>query len=251
MKKRWLSVLLAALAVACLLAPSTALAKTKIKPHIRGVSTRYVMTVATPSADILGRIVYRKNVRKGGKWVKIDAPIRGSISLYNFSTGESISAKISNAGYFSFHVTRAGAYRIRYAGTKSIASASAFAAIYNDVVKIANLRALSASHEASGGVFVKVAADIQAPAGCITTSTPIVLVFWATDGPDVGLFDPSEFVADYLQLLHTPGSCSFGFSVPADTQDKSFTLHCETEGLGAWLVSASAEITFTPSDYLP
>jgi len=259
MNRRLFSLVVAATVVACMVVPSTALAKSKISPNIRGVGFVYVTTVATPTATISGRLLYRKLVVRSRKKVKVDAPVPGHINLYrrndNSYRWDRVDTSPLVGGAFSFHVARSGNYLVRFVGTKGIKAREVYTTVEADLISITNLQAISASVlPTSGDIFVRVGADIDAPAGVLTTGTPAFGLMYfrdASGGTSQAVLLGAPFAGIAEQVIRHVGPYQTGFTVPADDKDRVLQLWCVVLPLGRWNAAHSATTTFTPSDLLP
>jgi len=257
MKKRLFLLVLVAAVVACLFAPTAALAKSKITPNIRGIKPYYTLTVASPTVTLSGRLLYRKWTVKSGKKVKVDAPIPGHINLYRRDDNTYKWLRVSTSqlvnGAFSFEASRGGFYRVRYVGAKGINARQVFTTVESDFISINNLHAVSASIlPTSGDVFVRVGADVDAPAGVITSSTPAFLLMYFNDQQDDSMdFFRGPFTGLLEQIISHSGTYQAGFTVPAADTDKVITLTSTVYPLTQWMSAHSVTATFTPSDLLP
>lgn len=278
MTKRWWLAVLAAVMVACALVPTTALAgTTKVGTGIRGLSTGYVIHGTSGDVTLSGRLVYRKQVRRHGKKVTIDAPLAGGIYLLRsdepYGPGQVVGWKWSASSAFSFSVTSGGWYRVRYAGNKKYKAADHWSEVAEDVISIKNLRAVSASHEMSGGLFVTISADFDAPDGIVTTATSAASIFVVVNGSDdrigsllgsggsglVATALPTHTPSDpfaginngFLQLLRRTGTYRYGFDVPDDQADQVFSVLALFESEHPFVVGAASVATFTPSALAP
>jgi hypothetical protein len=259
MNRRLFLLVLAALVVACLVVPSAALAQSKISPNIRGVRSAYVTTVATPIVTISGRLLYRKLVVRSHKKVKVDAPIPGHINLYrrndNSYRWDRVDTSRLVGGAFSFDVARSGNYLVRFVGAKGIKAREVYTTVEADLISITNLHAISASVlPTSGDLFVRVGADIDAPAGVITTATPAFgLMYFRDAGDSTGqaILLGAPFAAVAEQVIRNVGPYQAGFTIPVGDKDRVLQLSCTILPLNRWVAGHSVTATFTPSDLLP
>ena len=245
-------------------APSRAKAVTRF----RGLSQEYSIPATHPvdaGATISGKLQYRKWVRRNGKRGAVYAIQNGIVRLYrrNDSTGRlaGVASTRTSNGSFRFTVLRGGEYVVYYKGNDNRRHAERFLEVTEDSLTFSNFRATSASEDASGGIFVTLSADLAAPAGVLTTTTPgmfeiaSISIPLDSDGNPIGAFGISSIFRViyniYLQSVPANGTYRLGFTLPESMRDTTLTASAVFEAGPYYYEPKTAKTQFKASDLLP
>jgi hypothetical protein len=254
MRKQWLVAALVLGFVGTLLVPISAFATAKATTAFRPMQHFYTIPNGSTETSVTGRLMYSKVVKVGHRYVRVGGGLKGTVYLYWFNRAtrgyQNVASAVSTAtGYFSLPASEDGDYYVLYKESSAAQSAKYYLEVFSDAFSVNNVRA-TATLDPDGSAFVVASADMSAPVGLLTTSTPADGYFSAHETEATqNVYVGGGFDSTYYFQIPSTGTYKWGFTVPSSALGQKLALTATLESWGFYW-PASATTSFTVSSLL-